>query len=71
MSAFVTASGAKFLVLHETRNGDTIKAFFHEVHELYVKVRKRKKGRKGAFVSLQCILVTILTDLVALFSCSC
>ncbi|GMF21411.1 unnamed protein product [Phytophthora fragariaefolia] len=38
VSAFVTASGVKFLLLHETRNDDTVKAFFHEVHELYVKV---------------------------------
>ncbi|KAI9917981.1 hypothetical protein PsorP6_012878 [Peronosclerospora sorghi] len=39
VSAFVTASGIKFLLLHETRNDDTVKAFFHEVHDLYVKVR--------------------------------
>ncbi|KAG2763444.1 hypothetical protein PC129_g15997 [Phytophthora cactorum] len=38
VSAFVTASGVKFLLLHETRNDDTVKAFFHEVHELYVKL---------------------------------
>lgn len=39
VSAFVTATNVKFLLLHETRNDDTIKAFFHEVHELYLKVR--------------------------------
>ncbi|GLE04051.1 hypothetical protein PINS_up012962 [Pythium insidiosum] len=38
VSAFVTATNVKFLLLHETRNDDTIKAFFHEVHELYLKL---------------------------------
>lgn len=40
VSAFVTPSSIKFLLLHETRNDDTIRAFFHEVHELYLKVRE-------------------------------
>jgi hypothetical protein len=40
VSAFVTPSSVKFLLLHETRNDDTIRAFFHEVHELYLKVRE-------------------------------
>lgn len=40
VSAFVTPSSVKFLLLHETRNDDTIRAFFHEVHELYLKVRQ-------------------------------
>lgn len=39
VSAFVAATGVRFLLLHESRNDDTIKAFFHEVHELYLKVR--------------------------------
>jgi trafficking protein particle complex subunit 2 len=38
VSAFVTATNVKFLLLHESRNEDTIRAFFHEVHELYLKV---------------------------------
>ncbi|TMW69337.1 hypothetical protein Poli38472_001493 [Pythium oligandrum] len=38
VSAFVTATNIKFLLLHESRNDDTIKAFFHEVHELYLKL---------------------------------
>ncbi|KAJ0402722.1 hypothetical protein P43SY_007864 [Pythium insidiosum] len=38
VSAFVTATNVKFLLLHETRNDDTIKAFFHEIHELYLKL---------------------------------
>ncbi|TYZ63137.1 hypothetical protein PybrP1_008220 [[Pythium] brassicae (nom. inval.)] len=38
VSAFVAATGVRFLLLHESRNDDTIKAFFHEVHELYLKL---------------------------------
>ena len=30
---------AKFLLLHEGRNEDGIKAFFNEIYELFVKVR--------------------------------
>jgi hypothetical protein len=29
----------KFIVLHETKNDDGIKAFFNDLWELYVKVR--------------------------------
>ena len=63
VSAFVTASGAKFLLLHETRNDDTIKAFFHEVHELYVKVSS-DQGR--GWYGLCCVTASHLTDLTAL-----
>ncbi|KAE8907160.1 hypothetical protein PF005_g20913 [Phytophthora fragariae] len=48
VSAFVTASGVKFLLLHETRNDDTVKAFFHEVHDLYVKVRRATEETRAA-----------------------
>lgn len=44
VSSFVTATNIKFLLLHETRNDDTIRAFFHEVHELYLKVRQRNSA---------------------------
>lgn len=29
----------KFIILHETKNDDGIKAFFNDLWELYVKVR--------------------------------
>ena len=35
--AYVTAGQVKFLLLHEGRNEDAVKAFFAEVHELYTK----------------------------------
>jgi hypothetical protein len=35
--AFVTAGSVRFLLLHEGRNEDAVKAFFAEVHELYTK----------------------------------
>jgi len=35
---FVTAGGARFLLLHDQRNEDNVKGFFYEVHELYLRV---------------------------------
>lgn len=37
ISAFVTAGNMKFIILHETKNDDGIKAFFNDLWELYVK----------------------------------
>ena len=36
--AFVTAGGARFLLLHDVRNEENVKNFFREVHELYLRV---------------------------------
>ena len=38
ISAFVTAGNVKLMLLHDVKNDDGISKFFHEVHELYVKV---------------------------------
>ncbi|CAL1702287.1 unnamed protein product [Somion occarium] len=37
VSAFITPGNMKFVLLHESRNDDGIKAFFVDVWELYVK----------------------------------
>ena len=37
VSAFITASGVRFLVLHNSSNDDAIKHFFVEVYEAFIK----------------------------------
>ena len=39
VSAFITAAGTKFLLLHEKANEDMIKQFFNEIYEYYVKMQ--------------------------------
>ena len=38
VSAYVTAGGARLMLLHDGRNEDGIRGFCGEVHELYVKL---------------------------------
>jgi hypothetical protein len=39
VSTFLTAGNIKFILLHAGKSEDTIRNFFNEVYELYVKVR--------------------------------
>lgn len=36
--AFVTAGGSRFLLLHDQRNEENVRNFFHDVHELYLRI---------------------------------
>lgn len=48
VTAFVTPGNARFLLLHDGRGDDSIKAFFTEVYELFLKVGVWEGGRPGA-----------------------
>lgn len=41
VTAFVTPGNARFLLLHDGRSDDSIRAFFMEVYELYLRVSAR------------------------------
>ena len=38
VSAHVTAAQVKFLLLHDGKGEDAVRAFFRDVHELYLRV---------------------------------
>mmetsp|Transcript_39982 Transcript_39982/g.76474 ORF Transcript_39982/g.76474 Transcript_39982/m.76474 type:complete len:137 (-) Transcript_39982:222-632(-) len=52
VSAFVTASRMRLMLLHDARNEDGIKAFFQEVYELVLKVQMNPFQDKNATIKI-------------------
>lgn len=42
VAAYATAAHVKFLLLHDGKNEETIRLFFKDVYDIYVRVRCRK-----------------------------
>lgn len=40
VTAYVTPGNARFLLLHDGKNDDSIRSFFTEVHDLYLRVSR-------------------------------
>ncbi|KAJ2712674.1 TRAPP subunit [Coemansia spiralis] len=48
VSAYVTPSGVRLMLLHEARSEDAIRAFFADCHELYIKTLANPFYQPGA-----------------------
>ena len=45
VSAYATSSLVKFLLLHDSKNDDGIRSFFHDIHEYFIKVSRASSPR--------------------------
>ena len=50
VSAYITASGDRFLILHDVKNEEAIRVFFLEAYELYLKCLLNPFYEKGQVI---------------------
>ena len=52
VSAYMTASGDRFLVLHDVKNDEPIRLFFLEAYEIYLKCLLNPFYEKGQVIGM-------------------
>lgn len=50
VSAFIAATGDRFLLLHDIRNEDAVRQFFNDAHELFIKYTLNPFYEIGALI---------------------
>eukprot|EP00045_Choanoeca_perplexa_P006532 m.55965 g.55965 ORF g.55965 m.55965 type:complete len:141 (-) comp13672_c0_seq2:76-498(-) len=61
LSAYVTGTSTKFMLMHNQKQDDSIKSFFQELHELYIKAALNPFYNPGEAIVSQSFTNKVLT----------